>query len=125
MEKKNNNNNEVKKKRKLEESKPATSGSTSAPSLGAFGATRAPVGFGGFGATPAPAPGGATRPPVGFGGFGATPATGFHCKFQSKGRAKTAMGVPLKALSESAAGLLKSTYKVEDEMILSTTTLAM
>ena len=39
-------------------------------------------------------------------------------------RSKTALGMPLKDLSESATALLMS-YKVEDEKILSTTALAM
>ena len=45
--------------------------------------------------------------------------------FQTEGKAKTAMGMPLKDLSESAVGLLMSNYKVENEKVLSTTALAM
>merc|ERR1719249_15239 len=45
--------------------------------------------------------------------------------FQSEGRAKTALGMPLKDFSESAVALLMSNYKVENEKVLSTTALAM
>ena len=46
--------------------------------------------------------------------------------FQSgQGKAKTAMGMPLKDFSESAVALLLSNYKVENEKVLSTTALAM
>merc|ERR1711874_736517 len=45
--------------------------------------------------------------------------------FQSEGRAKTALGKPLKDFSESAVSLLISDYKVENEMVLSTTASAM
>ena len=45
--------------------------------------------------------------------------------FKSKGQAKTALGMPLKELSESAVGLLISHYKVDNEKVLSTTALAM
>ncbi len=46
--------------------------------------------------------------------------------FQSgQGKAKTAMGMPLKDFSESAVSLLLSNYKVENEKVLSTTALAM
>ena len=45
--------------------------------------------------------------------------------FQTEGKAKTAMGMPLKDLSESAVGLLMSNYKVENEKVLSTTAFAM
>jgi len=45
--------------------------------------------------------------------------------FQTEGKAKTAMGMPLKDFSESAVGLLMSNYKVENEKVLSTTALAM
>merc|ERR1719391_1628109 len=45
--------------------------------------------------------------------------------FQSEGRAKTALGMPLKDFSESAVTLLMSNYKVENEKVLSTTALAM
>ena len=45
--------------------------------------------------------------------------------FQSEGRAKTALGMPLKDFSESAVALLLSNYKVENEKVLSTTALAM
>ena len=46
--------------------------------------------------------------------------------FQSgQGKAKTAMGMPLKDFSESAVALLMSDYKVENEKVLSTTALAM
>merc|ERR1711874_196900 len=45
--------------------------------------------------------------------------------FQSEGRAKTALGMPLKDFSESAVSLLISDYKVENEMVLSTTASAM
>merc|ERR1719391_1225034 len=44
--------------------------------------------------------------------------------FQSEGRAKTALGMPLKDFSESAVALLMSNYKVENEKVLSTTALA-
>merc|ERR1711971_452875 len=45
--------------------------------------------------------------------------------FQIEGRAKTALGMPLKDFSESATALLMSNYKVENEKVLSTTALAM
>ena len=46
--------------------------------------------------------------------------------FQSgQGKAKNAMGMPLKDFSESAVALLLSNYKVENEKVLSTTALAM
>ena len=45
--------------------------------------------------------------------------------FQTEGRAKTALGMPLKDFSESAVALLMSNYKVENEKVLSTTALAM
>jgi len=45
--------------------------------------------------------------------------------FQTEGRAKTALGMPLKDFSESAVSLLLSNYKVENEKVLSTTALAM
>jgi len=45
--------------------------------------------------------------------------------FQIEGRAKTALGMPLKDFSESAVSLLMSNYKVENEKVLSTTALAM
>ena len=45
--------------------------------------------------------------------------------FQIEGRAKTALGMPLKDFSESAVSLLLSIYKVENEKVLSTTALAM
>ena len=45
--------------------------------------------------------------------------------FQIEGRAKTALGMPLKDFSESAVSLLLSNYKVENEKVLSTTALAM
>ena len=45
--------------------------------------------------------------------------------FQIQGRAKTALGMPLKDFSESAVSLLLSNYKVENEKVLSTTALAM
>ena len=45
--------------------------------------------------------------------------------FKSEGQAKTALGMPLKDLSESAVGLLMSSYKVDNEKVLSTTALAM
>ena len=45
--------------------------------------------------------------------------------FQIEGKAKTAMGMPLKDFSASAVGLLLSNYKVENEKVLSTTALAM
>merc|ERR1719370_1019133 len=45
--------------------------------------------------------------------------------FQIEGRAKTALGMPLKNFSESAVALLMSNYKVENEKVLSTTALAM
>ena len=45
--------------------------------------------------------------------------------FQSEGRAKTALGMPLKDFSESATALLMSNYKVENEKVLTTTALAM
>ena len=45
--------------------------------------------------------------------------------FQVEGRAKTALGMPLKDFSESAVALLMSNYKVENEKVLSTTALAM
>merc|ERR1711913_102783 len=45
--------------------------------------------------------------------------------FQSEGRAKTALGMPLKDFSESAVALLMSNYKVENEKVLGTTALAM
>jgi len=45
--------------------------------------------------------------------------------FQIEGKAKTAMGMPLKDFSESAVALLMSNYKVENEKVLSTTALAM
>merc|ERR1719370_1057025 len=45
--------------------------------------------------------------------------------FQIEGRAKTALGMPLKDFSESAVALLMSNYKVENEKVLSTTALAM
>merc|ERR1711874_847489 len=45
--------------------------------------------------------------------------------FQSEGRAKTALGMPLKDFSESAVALLLKNYKVENEKILNTTALAM
>ena len=45
--------------------------------------------------------------------------------FQTEGRAKTALGMPLKDFSESAVSLLLSIYKVENEKVLSTTALAM
>merc|ERR550517_1237439 len=41
--------------------------------------------------------------------------------FQTEGRAKTALGMPLKDFSESAVALLMSNYKVENEKVLSTT----
>merc|ERR1719193_659216 len=44
--------------------------------------------------------------------------------FQSEGRTKTALGMPLKDFSESAVNLLYN-YKVENEKVLSTTALAM
>merc|ERR1711874_205751 len=37
--------------------------------------------------------------------------------FQSEGRAKTALGMPLKEFSESAVDLLMSNYKVENEKV--------
>ena len=45
--------------------------------------------------------------------------------FQTEGKAKTALGMPLKDFSESAVSLLLSNYKVENEKVLSTTALAM
>merc|ERR1719376_50943 len=45
--------------------------------------------------------------------------------FQVEGRAKTALGMPLKDFSESATALLMSNYKVENEKVLTTTALAM
>ena len=45
--------------------------------------------------------------------------------FQTEGRAKTPLGMPLKDFSESAVSLLLSNYKVENEKVLSTTALAM
>ena len=45
--------------------------------------------------------------------------------FQIEGRAKTALGMPLKDFSESATALLMSNYKVENEKVLTTTALAM
>ena len=45
--------------------------------------------------------------------------------FQTEGQTKTALGMPLKDLSESAVGLLMSSYKVDNEKVLSTTALAM
>merc|ERR1719376_562828 len=45
--------------------------------------------------------------------------------FQMEGRAKTALGMPLKDFSESAVSLLMSNYKVENEKVLATTALAM
>ena len=45
--------------------------------------------------------------------------------FQTEGQTKTALGMPLKDLSESAVGLLISHYKVDNEKVLSTTALAM
>ena len=45
--------------------------------------------------------------------------------FQTEGRAKTALGMPLKDFSESAVSLLLSNYKVENEKVLSTTAFAM
>ena len=45
--------------------------------------------------------------------------------FQMEGRAKTALGMPLKDFSESATALLMSNYKVENEKVLTTTALAM
>ena len=45
--------------------------------------------------------------------------------FQTEGRTKTALGMPLKVFSESAVSLLLSNYKVENEKVLSTTALAM
>merc|ERR1719370_1307981 len=45
--------------------------------------------------------------------------------FQIEGRAKTALGMPLKDFSVSAVALLMSNYKVENEKVLSTTALAM
>ena len=45
--------------------------------------------------------------------------------FQTEGQTKTALGMPLKELSESAVGLLISKYKVDNEKVLSTTALAM
>ena len=45
--------------------------------------------------------------------------------FQTEGRTKTALGMPLKDFSESAVSLLLSNYKVENEKVLSTTALAM
>jgi len=45
--------------------------------------------------------------------------------FQIEGRAKTALGMPLKDFSESAVSLLMSNYKVENEKVLTTTALAM
>ena len=38
--------------------------------------------------------------------------------FQTEGRAKTALGMPLKDFSESAVSLLFSNYKVENEKVL-------
>merc|ERR1719239_1663447 len=37
--------------------------------------------------------------------------------FQTEGRAKTALGMPLKDFSESAVALLMSNYKVENEKV--------
>ena len=45
--------------------------------------------------------------------------------FQTEGKAKTALGMPLKVFSESAVSLLLSNYKVENEKVLRTTALAM
>jgi len=45
--------------------------------------------------------------------------------FQMEGRAKTALGMPLKDFSASAVSLLMSNYKVENEKVLATTALAM
>ena len=55
-----------------------------------------------------------------------TPNDSLMADFQSgQGKAKTAMGMPLKDFSESAVALLLSNYKVENEKVLSTTALAM